>query len=127
MKTPRFPLSGRVCTALLLIVFSVFMMSAASRAADPDVDLTGTYRCKGPTYEGSVTISRQGDSYRVNWTIGRERYAGVGLVQGDVLAVAYYGEMRGIVAYRIEDASHLVGRWTTVANPSAVSTETLTK
>ena len=132
METPSLLLTRPFHTAwlptlLLSILLLISAPATAVRAADPGADLSGTYRCKGPTYEGTVTISRQGDAYRVSWSIGRERYSGVGLVQGDVLAVAYYGEMRGIVAYRIEDSGQLVGRWTTVANPGAVSTETLTK
>ena len=112
---------------LTILFFTCATTAISARAADAG-DLTGNYRCKGSNYEGTVTISTQGDAYRVNWVIGaREKYSGVGLVQDGVLAVAYYGRAQGIVAYRIEADGQLVGRWTMFDKPGAVSVETLTK
>lgn len=119
--------TGGMKSFLLSIFLLLFPVNAALRAADL-LDLTGIYRCKGPTYDGTVTISHQGDAYRVNWTIGtRERYSGLGLVQGDVLAVAYYGRVQGLVVYRLEVDGQLIGRWTTTGKPGVVEIETLTR
>ena len=90
-------------------------------------------QCEGDTmtggkYTGTVTIVKKDEVYRVTWTLGdgKDTYSGVGVLQGDVLAVSYYGSKLGVVAYKVEDDSKLVGKRAMVKGDT-VLTEILTK
>lgn len=72
----------------------------------------------GASYRGSVVVTPAGETYRVFWVIGSERYTGVGILTGDVLSVAYNG---GLAVYRVEGDT-LRGTWTTMRG-GRVSTE----
>ena len=96
-------------------------------------DIAGTYKCEGDTmtggkYTGTVKIVKKEEIYRVTWTLGdgKDTYLGIGVLQGDVLAVSYYGSKFGVIAYKVEDDSKLVGKRAMVKG-DAVLTETLTK
>lgn len=112
---------------LLMVVW--FALGALAFAGS----ITGDYRCEGDAggghkYAGTVSISQKGDVYMVVWKLAHnETYAGIGILQGDVLAVSYYGNMTGVVAYKVESDNKLVGKWTMVKGDGEVRTETLTK
>lgn len=103
------PLSS--LTLLLLLAFS-----GASLA----VDLNGRFSASGTNpggkggYNGSATISRTGDTYKISWRVGSS-YIGTGVVTDDVFSVAYTDAKRkwfGIVSYKILDAGNkLQGVW----------------
>lgn len=120
---PRFVFRG----GLFAIVW---LLSAAATWAG---DITGTYKCEGDAgggrkYGGTVSITQKGDTYAVVWKLsGNETYTGLGLIQGDVLAVSYYGKMTGVIAYKIESDSKLVGKWAVVPTTGAVAGEVLTR
>jgi hypothetical protein len=99
-------------------------------------DLNGTYLCEGTRpdgaeYKGIVRIVRHNGAYQLVWNVGREeQHLGIGILNGDVLAVSYYGGVPGVVAYRIEQAekgSRLVGQWTVANAGGQVFGETLTR
>jgi hypothetical protein len=122
---------------ILVLMSSVPIVAALMQNAParPMGDLTGIYACAGVrhdglAYRGLVEIVRHEDTYRVGWFLPpREHHFGLGVVSGNVLAVSYFGDLPGVVAYRIEKGdgtTRLVGRWTAVAAPGRVYTETLT-
>jgi len=115
-------------TLLCSLLFAFSLAFTATTFAD---DVVGTYKCEGGSgdtkYSGTVTIAKKGDAYQVTWKLGGdENYKGIGVLQGDVLAVSYYGSMSGVVAYKVE-GDKLTGKWTMVKGDGTVSTETLTK
>jgi hypothetical protein len=109
--------------------------SAATSALNLAADLPGTYGCEGTqphgaVYRGRVDIARREDSYQVLWTLGDRQYVGIGIANQDMLAVSYFGEVPGIVLYRIERGARgprLVGQWTTLGAEGQLFSETLTK
>ncbi len=98
-------------------------------------DLAGDYRITlgenpdGQTnYTGKVHIQRQGEVYLMAWLTpgGKISALGLGVRQGDVMAVAYGASLKGIgsVAYKIE-GSHLEGVWS--SGRKTLGRETLTR
>jgi hypothetical protein len=87
----------------------------------------------GQPYRGSVGITKNGDSYDFKWTLlSGESYSGVGIIDGDKLAVGFYGvtggtAYYGVVHYRIEKGGKLEGKWSVGGGNGKVYTETLTK
>lgn len=102
---------------------------------DP-LDLTGvyrahgTYRPNGRPFGAEVTITRLGEVYQLQWRSADLTWTGVGVVQGNVLAVAILSSSgNGVIAYDIlpwEDGYVLHGTWAYVCDVE-VSTETLTR
>lgn len=81
---------------------------------------------KGTSYSGEVAINKTGETYSVNWTLPNESYSGVGILQGDLLVVAWgSGKGYGVVAYEISDGK-LEGKWA-AAGSESLGTETLAK
>src|SRR5690349_15639923 len=86
-------------------------MSLAFSTAANGADVAGSYKCEGDNgyggkYTGKVTIVQKGDTYRVVWNLGSNgAYFGLGVLQGDVLAVSYYDTKLGVIAYQIESDS----------------------
>lgn len=64
----------------------------------------------GKPYQGTVTISANGDAYVVEWVMGKERHVGVGLLK-EGLFVASFGTRSGAVVYSVKDDNHLDGAW----------------
>jgi hypothetical protein len=101
-----------------------------------DADLAGVYACEGTRpdgveYSGTVEIVRNEGTYQLLWTLPpHEQYIGIGIRNGDVLAVSYFGGMPGLVVYRLEQGDkgpRLVGQWTVVDADGQVFPETLTR
>jgi len=118
---------GRAAVAALVLLFA-FPCFAAAKA-----DITGSYDCEGTnpdgkTYKGKVEISKDGDIYHVKWAIGAgDNYEGIGILEGDVFAVSYYGGINGVVVYRVQKGGSLAGKWSIVGGKGKVYTETLSK
>ncbi|AFY36004.1 hypothetical protein [Calothrix sp. PCC 7507] len=116
-----------------IAAFGLSLLIPASGIAANTADIIGQYKCEGTnadgrTYKGKVAISKQGNAYYLRWVVGKnQNFTGVGVLEGNVLAVSYYGSFTGVVAYRVEDSSRLVGKWTTPTAKGQVSTEVLTK
>src|SRR5262249_34828676 len=94
------------------------------------------YACEGTgpngqDYHGTVEIVRHENTYTIRWDFSSdEEYVGIGLINGDIFAVSYFGSVPGVVAYRIEQGEkgpRLVGQWTVVESPGRVFVETLTR
>ena len=97
-------------------------------AAQAKVHL-GAYRAEGTVdgqiYQGRVNIQRRGDTYVVVWVIGKDTYAGIGIVDGDTLSVSCI--MQGqpcVVVYKIKPDGVLEGRWS--AKLGVIESERLT-
>jgi|SRR5262245_5909350 len=119
--------------AILLLLVLVPVLTVAVRldsASEPD--LAGVYLCNGKnidgtSYEGLVEIVKDHGAFQLQWVVGENVVAvGMGILSGNVLAVAYYSALPGVVAYRIE-GNRLVGEWTLVGAEGALFSETLTK
>ena len=75
--------------------------------------ITGT-NPNGTTYRGALEVIEHGDVYQFRWNAGNQ-YDGVGVVNGDVVAVAFAngpnGTGCGVVDYNIQSDGSLIGRW----------------
>jgi hypothetical protein len=92
---------GRVMRTLVLGLVAFFSL-VTSVLADP----LGTYKISGTNpgdnsrYSGTVVVTRNGDTYRVVWTIGGQQYIGTGIGNKDFLAVSYAsGNQTGLALY----------------------------
>jgi hypothetical protein len=139
-----------VLAALILPLPPAASLTTSSAAAAPvapprgtgetpdagrDAPLVGTYECQGvepdgTPYKGIVQIIPNDGTYEVVWTFATgQQYAGLGVVNGDVLAVSYFTNRPGVVAYKIEQAERgprLQGQWT-MMGAGKVFHETLTR
>ena len=112
-----------------LLTFS----GGAHYAPEPERDLAGVYVSSdknpdGSQYQGIVEIVKQNDAFLLVWLSESEIVAvGIGIRSGNVLAVSYFAEPPGVVAYRVEEGNRLVGEWTVVGADGALFSETLTK
>lgn len=86
---------------------------AAAALADP----VGSYTVegKGPdgnTYRGIASIEATGDTFRVVWLIGKDKFVGTAVGNDDFFAVAYRsGSNTGVAAYG-KDGDGWIGVWT---------------
>lgn len=108
---------------------------ANATPAGASTPLVGTYDCQGvepdgTPYRGIVQIIPNAGTFDVIWTFGSgEQYSGLGVVNGNVLAVSYFTNRPGVVAYTIEAGDkgpRLQGQWT-VVGAGKVFQETLTR
>jgi hypothetical protein len=63
---------------------------AAALAAEP----AGTYQISGSspggaTYKGTVTVTQNGQAYKLMWHVGSSTYNGSGIATGNSFAVSY--------------------------------------
>jgi len=130
-------------TLIVMVAVVVLIACGAPRAVASELELEGTYTAKGFNVDGSeyhrvVRIIRRGESFLVAWMlpervdeviVPRTKSAGVGVVNGGMLAVSYYGQdVTGVILYQIEEGGQrLIGRWVTADGNGAVGSETLIK
>jgi len=95
------------------------------------IDLSGIYRAEGTqgavVYGADVTITKLGNVYQLQWRSGPNLWTGIGVVQGNVLAVAMLAGGDGVLAYAIESTDDdivLRGIWAYAAD-TRLSTENL--
>ena len=125
--------------ALLLVVLMVTGVNAPigramAAAATPDApDIPGFYECQGigadgRPYRGAVIIEPDGNRFVVRWIIASELTAiGVGVREGNMLAVSFFGpDSGGVVLYRI-DGEKMLGHWSAPLAAGQVFEETLTR
>jgi hypothetical protein len=76
-------------------------------------NITGTNPNSAP-YRGTLEIIPHGDVYQFRWNAGSQ-YDGVGVVNGDVVAVSFAvganGKGCGVIDYLIRNDGSLAGRW----------------
>ncbi len=73
---------------------------------------SGTYKVNGTNpdgstkYQGSVTVTKTGDTYKVEWTIGTEDIVGTAIGNDDVLSVGYAsGTQPGVALFTSKDGN----------------------
>jgi hypothetical protein len=87
----------------------------AASPADEDMDPPeGEYRVKGRNpegedYEGTVTIAKQGDSYKLTWNVDGSEYDGTGSFADNLLTVDWGGTTP--MVYALADDGSLTGLW----------------
>ena len=97
-----------------LLVAAAVLWSATAFAADP----VGTYKIEGNNpgggskYTGTVTVEKTGDTFRVTWMVGDNKYVGTGLGDKNFIAVSYRsGKETGLALYS-DDGGNWNGIWT---------------
>jgi len=91
--------------------------SNKSNAPAPDVagkyDITGS-NPEGGNYKGTLEVIKRGDVYQFRWNAGTQ-YDGVGVQNGNIVAVAYAngtdGKGCGVIDYDIAGDGALSGKW----------------
>jgi hypothetical protein len=104
--------------SLCFVVSTFFAGPPSTTSAAQAVDIAGNYNINGATpdgqkYKGKLAITKRGSVYQFSWVVDKE-YDGVGIQQGNVVAVAYAtgdGKGCGVVNYRITSNGVLDGRW----------------
>ena len=87
-----------IATGILLLGAAL----APAMADDPvgRYDVSGTNPGNRGTYSGSATVEKTGDTYRVVWQIGSDRYVGTGVGNSEFIAVSYrFGNESGLALY----------------------------
>ena len=119
--------------AVLAVLTSMVLVRVA--AAQGPARFAGTYAVRGTNpggsggYTGTLKIGARGGVYDVTWTIGSAEFRGIGVAQGNGMAVAYTdpdGSGCNVVLYRIDASGNLSGSWATSATDT-VGTETATR
>jgi hypothetical protein len=89
-----------------------------ARKAKPIALREGRYRVEGTTgggagvYKGLVEIKRNGETFHVQWKIGKDVYSGIAMVEGDTFCVSCVMQGRPcVVVYKIGVDGSLSGRW----------------
>jgi hypothetical protein len=120
-------------TILVTLALLLFIGRLATVAGPADAqDIAGVYAAEGNNGDGSpyraiVVIEKHRDAFRMQWIFPtRTAAVGLGILNGDVLAVSYYGASPGIVLYKI-DGAKMVGDWTLFGAGGVLSKETLTR
>lgn len=118
---------------LLVVLALVSCFNLAVPASSAAQDISGVYQCdgvgpNGKPYKGVVEIAKNDQTYRLRWTVAPDGiYLGIGIRNGDLLAASYFGQVLGVVLYKIEKGPRLVGEWTVTGADGQVYSETLTK
>lgn len=93
--------------------------NAAQKPAAPPAEIAGEYTVvgtneNGSPYKGALEIIKHGAVYQFRWNAGKQ-YDGVGVPNGDVVAVAFTGGANGkgcgVVSYQILADGSLDGVW----------------
>ena len=118
---------------LLVLCVGPLVGRAAEQPAPGAADIPGIYECQGVgadgrPYRGAVIIEPDGGRFVVRWIIASELTAvGVGIREGNMLAVSFFGpDSGGVVLYRI-DGQRLIGHWSAPLAEGKVFEETLTR
>ena len=98
-----------------------------SENAAPASDISGTYNVTGTNqdgsaYQGSLVVTTRGSVYQFSWATGND-YEGVGIVNGNTVAVGWGGPECGAALYRMSRDGSLEGQWALYENEAA-GTET---
>jgi len=96
--------------ALVMVVFT-----SVAALADP----TGNFIVAGANpgndggkYSGTATVTKTGDTYRVVWVIGDDKFIGTGIGSKDFLAVEYKsGDNTGLALYSEDKDGSWSGVW----------------
>ena len=118
-----------------LALAAAFTVAAFGALADPvgSFRVVGTNPDSGGTYQGTVTVSRNGETYRVVWDVAGTRYVGTGLgavVENQrflvgpadpadiAISIGYVsGNIFGMAMYFLQDDGTWEGVWTYGGSP----------
>jgi hypothetical protein len=106
------------------MIAPVLCLLVQAAAADPvgQYSLQGTNPGNGTAYRGTVTVEQTGETYKVTWVVGGERYVGTGIGDKNFLAVSYTaGKYTGLALYGA-DGPGWAGVWT-YANGTKIGSE----
>jgi len=96
---------------ILTALTALALMSAPALA-----QVQGRYlvegRSEGSGYTGTATVSKTGDTYRVEWRVGDERYSGTAIGDDNFLAVSFTSSGKGGVALMTREGPNWQGVWT---------------
>ena len=95
-------------------VLALGLLAQPALAQKPGVYSIEGRNSDGSTYDGTLEVSRQRDgTWLVTWRVGGDTIRGIGLVQGDLLAVAYSANNNpGIILFRVQSDGRMDGPWT---------------
>jgi len=85
--------------ALAVFLVALILSAGSAGAQAGRYTVAGTNPGGTGRYGGTLTVSAQGDAYRIVWDTGGAPVEGIGVRVGSVLATAY-GGLCGVVAYR---------------------------
>ena len=86
--------------AALSFVLVVFVAAAGwAQSITGWYSVTGEGASQNQSYSGRVLVQRTGETYRVEWRIGNQRFYGTGIYYNRVLSVSYDGAHGGIAVY----------------------------
>ena len=95
-------------------VAALLLSAVTAYGADP----VGKYSVQGANpggageYSGTVSVEKTGETYRVIWVVGGQRYIGTGIGNKDFIAVSYKsGSETGLALYGA-DGGNWAGIWT---------------
>lgn len=90
------------------------LIAAPAWAGDPvgRYDVTGKDPGGGSEYTGTVVVEKTGDTYRVTWNIGGERYVGTAIGDSDGMAVSYRSKDQSGLALYGAKGDDWQGVWT---------------
>lgn len=75
---------------------------AGGKALNGTYDILGTNAGSNSPYRGSLTIKKTGTVYSLQWKVGSAIYNGVGILEGNTLAVGWgFGAAFGVVRYHV--------------------------
>ncbi len=96
------------------------------KALNGTYNITGTNEGNGSPYKGTLTIKKMGSVYALSWKVGATSYNGVGILDGNTLAVGWgFGAAFGVVSYHIS-GNTAKGLWA-MGGGNATGTEDLSK
>lgn len=126
-----------------LLLAGVLVTCAPPTVDGAEPDLAGMYAAAGQNPDGTeyravVKIVPRDESFQVMWLFPKVdgevitlvlKSAGVGVANGGMLAVSYYGQdLTGVILYQIENGGErLSGRRVVAGGDGRVHSETLTK
>ena len=101
---------------ILLMILFLAQAGYAWTLKPGTYNLSGGNSFWGSSYEGEVVICPNGENYRVIWKIGTSQtQVGVGVLQGDILSVAFTDLSKpsfwGVISYRVKPFGELEGKW----------------
>jgi hypothetical protein len=99
---------------------------AGGKALNGTYAITGTNAGNNSPYKGTLTIQKTGTTYKLTWKTGGTSYNGVGILDGNTLAVGWgFGNAFGVVGYYI-NGNAAQGIWA-MGGGQATGTENLAK
>jgi hypothetical protein len=113
------------------ILLSAVVAALFAMAAPASAQLLGRYGVEGrnpdgSTYAGTSTVEKQGDAFRVTWTVDGARFVGTGIGGDEAIAITYRSGNNTGVALLVKEGGQYLLVWT-YAGGTALGTEKWTR